>query len=266
MKTYVIGDIHGGYRGLVECLKLVKFDYDNDRLISIGDLCDGWSETHLVIKELKKIKNFIFIMGNHDEWTRIGLTSMSGYDSAWMYHGGRATLNSYNSLSDEDKKEFLDFLRTARPFYIDEKNRLYVHAGYNRQLSIESVGDDEEYSPEWEIRSKDLWWDRGMWDNLNNGFFLEDPRYSKVFIGHTPTLGKNKSKPINIANVWNVDTGAAFYGPLTIMDVDTNKFWQSDYVFRLYPNEKGRNKTSYENMEVIEWAEFLAEMDIHILY
>jgi serine/threonine protein phosphatase 1 len=87
-----------------------------------------------------------------------------------------------------------------------------------------------------------------------------------VFIGHTPTLGQNKSKPINIENVWNVDTGAAFFGPITIMDVETNQFWQSDYVFRLYPNERGRNRVSYDNMLVNDWAEKLAEMDILILY
>jgi serine/threonine protein phosphatase 1 len=266
MKTYVIGDIHGGYRGLVECLKRVNFDYENDRLISIGDVCDGWSETHLVIKELKKIKNLVFVMGNHDEWALKGLTSMSGYDSAWTYHGGKATIDSYKSLSVEEQKEFIAFLKSAKPYFIDEKNRLYVHAGYNRQLSIDSIGDDEEYSPEWEVRSTDLWWDRTMWDNLTRGFRTKDPRYSKVFIGHTPTLGQNKSKPINIENVWNVDTGAAFFGPITIMDVETNQFWQSDYVFRLYPTERGRNRVSYDNMLINDWAERLAEMDIHILY
>jgi len=47
---------------------------------------------------------------------------------------------------------------------------------------------------------------------------------------------------MNGCNVWNVDTGAAFYGKLTAMDIDTKKFWQSDPVQQLYPNEKGRNR------------------------
>jgi serine/threonine protein phosphatase 1 len=46
---------------------------------------------------------------------------------------------------------------------------------------------------------------------------------------------------LQMANVWNVDTGAAFTGPLTIMDVDTKDFWQSEPLPSLYPNEKGRN-------------------------
>jgi len=44
-----------------------------------------------------------------------------------------------------------------------------------------------------------------------------------------------------MANVWNVDTGAAFKGPVTIMDADTKEFWQSDFVYTLYPEENGRN-------------------------
>jgi serine/threonine protein phosphatase 1 len=31
-------------------------------------------------------------------------------------------------------------------------------------------------------------------------------------------------------NVWSIDNGAAFTGKLTVMDVDTKEFWQSDAV------------------------------------
>jgi serine/threonine protein phosphatase 1 len=47
--------------------------------------------------------------------------------------------------------------------------------------------------------------------------------------------------PVQKANIWNIDTGAAFKGPLTIMDADTKEYWQSDPVFELYPEENGRN-------------------------
>ena len=48
-------------------------------------------------------------------------------------------------------------------------------------------------------------------------------------------------KPYMASGVWNIDTGAAFKNPLTIMDVDTKEFWQSDILPSLYPDEKGRN-------------------------
>lgn len=269
MKTYVIGDLHGGYRGLMECLKKVNFDYENDKLISVGDLCDGWSETHLIIKELKKIKNFVHVMGNHDEWSIQGLKrgnklSRMLHSSAWLSQGGKATKDSYDSLTEDEQKEFLEFLEAAKPYYIDENNRLFVHAGYNRKLSL----DEEDYSPEWEIErgGNDLWWDRDFWRNMMDGFYPEDPRYDKVFIGHTPTITRGTSKPMNFGNVWNVDTGAAFYGPVTIMNVDTNEYKQSDYVFRLYPNEKGRNKVAFNDMLIQDWSEALSKYDIHLIY
>jgi serine/threonine protein phosphatase 1 len=43
MKTFVIGDIHGGYRALIQVLDRAGFDYDNDTLISLGDVADWWS-------------------------------------------------------------------------------------------------------------------------------------------------------------------------------------------------------------------------------
>ena len=270
MKTYVIGDLHGGYRGLIQCLEKVNFDYENDKLISVGDLCDGWSETHLIFDEVRKIKNFIHVMGNHDEWTLQGLSKPNISSPAWLSQGGAATKKSYESLDEAGKSAFLDLLRDAKPYFIDESNRLYVHAGYNRGLSIE----DPEYTPAWEKDSGDLWWERLMWDNLNRGFNLEDPRYSKVFIGHTPTITKGTSKPMNIGNVWNVDTGAAFFGPVTIMNVDTNEYWQSDYVFTLYPAERGRNRVTFNDMLISNWRRSLLgtktwrsslkEYDIHI--
>jgi serine/threonine protein phosphatase 1 len=39
-----------------------------------------------------------------------------------------------------------------------------------------------------------------------------------------------------------VDTGAAFKGRLTALDIQTKEFWQSDPVWKLYPQEQGRNK------------------------
>ncbi len=67
MRTFVIGDIHGAYKALVQVLERAGFDYENDKLISLGDVTDGWSETAESIEELMKIKNLVYIKGNHDE-------------------------------------------------------------------------------------------------------------------------------------------------------------------------------------------------------
>jgi serine/threonine protein phosphatase 1 len=65
--------------------------------------------------------------------------------------------------------------------------------------------------------------------------------YKEVFIGHTPISKVKLVEPQNAANVWNVDTGAAFKGALTMMNAETKEFWQSEPVHTLYPGEQGRN-------------------------
>ena len=42
-------------------------------------------------------------------------------------------------------------------------------------------------------------------------------------------------------NIFNLDTGAGWDGKLTIMDIDTLRYWQSDNVKTLYKDERGRN-------------------------
>ena len=40
MRRLVVGDIHGGYKALMQVLERANFD-QNDMLITLGDLCDG---------------------------------------------------------------------------------------------------------------------------------------------------------------------------------------------------------------------------------
>ena len=66
MKRFAIGDIHGNYKALKQCLERSAFDKENDLLIQLGDVADGWHEVYECVDELLSIKNTIFIKGNHD--------------------------------------------------------------------------------------------------------------------------------------------------------------------------------------------------------
>ena len=48
MKKFVIGDIHGGLKALLQVLKKINCD-KNDTLIFLGDFVDGWSESPAVL-------------------------------------------------------------------------------------------------------------------------------------------------------------------------------------------------------------------------
>ena len=70
MRTFAIGDIHGGLKALIQVLNKLALK-EGDQLVFMGDYVDGWSESAQVIQFLiamsKKFK-CVFIKGNHDVW------------------------------------------------------------------------------------------------------------------------------------------------------------------------------------------------------
>ena len=96
-----------------------------------------------------------------------------------------------------------------------------------------------------------FYWDRSLWETalaldatLKKDSFFYPKRltlYHEIYIGHTPVTRIGETTPIKKACIWNIDTGAAFRGPLTIMDIHTKEYWQSEPLSKLYFNEKGRN-------------------------
>lgn len=220
-KTLVLGDIHGRVVELLEVLLLCKFNDRYDKLILLGDVCDGGPDTKKVVRVLMGLSNVVFVMGNHDKWF---LDYMKGEDPryVWKSQGGCATLESYGgSPVDFDDKLFGDwnvniprghreFFEKAVPYYIED-NMLFVHGGYDWSKKIE------------EQRPNDLMWDRQLYYEMQSRFIFTEP-YKKVFIGHTATGDKF---PLNCGTVWAVDTGSGHKGKLTIMDIHTNEYWQS---------------------------------------
>ena len=244
MKKFVIGDIHGGLKALVQVLKKTNFNAE-DTLIFLGDYADGWSESPAVIDyliALQQRQKCIFIRGNHDQLLLEWLTNVNQNSdkSLWYLHGGDATVLSYQDINDTTKSKHITFLKSLQDYYIDENNRLYLHAGFSNQRGVEN----EFFKPS-------FYWDRTLWEmvmaldkNLATDSIFYPKRlklYNEIFIGHTPVTYIGKEVPVNFANVWNVDTGAAFKGKLTIMDVASKEFHQSEPLPDLYPNEKGRN-------------------------
>jgi serine/threonine protein phosphatase 1 len=228
LRTFVIGDIHGAYRALRQCLERADFDLDSDQLICLGDVADGWPETKASIDELMKIKNLVYVLGNHDFWTLEWMTS--GYaDDLWLTQGGRATVQSY---PDGVPASHINFLEKAS-YYYETKNKLFVHAGFNPKLPIEKQSLNI------------LLWDRSL-ARLALDFFLMGKEekitsFDEVYIGHTPVLYDN---PIRSGDVWLMDTGAGWSGVLSMMNIDTKEVFTSDVVPSLYPGIEGRKKKS----------------------
>lgn len=240
MKKFVIGDVHGGHKALVQVLQRANFNYGQDTLICLGDVADGWPEVKQCFDELLKIKNLIYILGNHDAWF-LNYLVWGDKPSIWLNQGGKATLESYKRVVSKKHKELLN---SALDYYIDDDNNLFIHAGYDWQLDINSSLQSREHR-HMAGRHSNYNWDRHMWEmalmwekhkTIN---YIKD--YTKIFIGHTTTSRTDPElKPVKATNIWNLDQGAGYEGKLTLMNVDTEEYFQSDIVGTLYPNHKHR--------------------------
>jgi len=274
-----MGDKHGAAKAMQQCFDRAKFDFEEDLLIDLGDIVDGWGESFECVELLLKCKNLIAIRGNHDWWWNEYI--QGGIHPERFKHGALATLKSYgfNCLGrswdkfqlkwDHEEQTVITnfnpgnipeshvkFFKYQNRYYLDDKKRLFVHGGINRHLPITDQPDQV------------LYWDRDLWNSAVGASTMIDSRYKKVktngsykeiYIGHTATVNWWEDEevsvstglvikkgtipvtvPMNRFNLWNLDTGAGFVGRLTIMDIDTKEYWQSDFCKDLYPDEIGR--------------------------
>lgn len=233
-RILITTDNHGNLKAVKQVLERCKFNSNEDLLINLGDVVDRGTESAELVQfyiELSEecLYKPLFIRGNHDvychKWLKSGEISME-----WLMNGGTETIDSYIRTNYLNSEEHLNFFNEMFDFYIDTKNRGYVHAGF---ISHEGLGNDNPNT---------YYWDRTLWELVMNDKTEQLPKelrifeaHKEIFIGHTPTLNWDETKPMNKYNIWNVDTGAGYAeGKLTIMDINTKKIWQSDNIKELY--------------------------------
>lgn len=240
-RTLVIGDIHGGLKALKEILIKAEVSKD-DKLIFLGDYVDGWSggaKTLDYLISLQQTHHCVILKGNHDALLLNWLIHQT-QNEKWLEHGGQSTLQAYENINKSHKKIHQQFIEHMPNYHVDDQNRLYVHAGFTNM-----------HGPDYEYYDNTVYWDRTLWETAlatDKNLSKDDPRYPKrfklfkeIYIGHTPVHRYGQLTPMQAQNVINLDTAAAYKGPLTIFDADSKKYWQSTPVHKFYPEEKGRN-------------------------
>lgn len=268
-RNLVIGDIHGSAKALEQVLERCKFDPMVDKLIQIGDVADGWNEVSEcvdILLDIKRKASFssmrqdnepVFIRGNHDvwvyDWMMFGMTP-----SLWTRQGGEATMASYVRTEKLEDRDHKNFWFTQEDYFIDDKNNLFIHAGWAYMDHLELLHSGMTHRELFHKQAmlpvnagtiaKECHWDRDVLSGARsgavgkNGRFKALEQFNQIFIGHTAISTRDGSppQPEQSLNLWNVDTGAGWSGCLTIMDVDTHEHWQSDLSKDLYPDVKGR--------------------------
>ena len=221
-KRYAMSDCHGNFKALRQVLKESKFDYDKDELIVVGDIVDGYDCSYEIVEELLKIKNLVYIIGNHDVWWMDHMANGWAED-IWLSQGGEATRESYKSkgyyygkLPNSHKQ----FFNNGKYWY-EVDGMLFVHGGFNYP---KHPSECEPY---------DLTWDRDLLWRCRNG--LKMPEWKKVFLGHTQ-VENLEAKPVIIdvnsdrgAKVIQLDCGAGWKGRLCLFNIDTDEYFLSDF-------------------------------------
>lgn len=225
MRTFVTTDTHGQCEQLKQVLQESGFRYQIDRLIHCGDIVDRGPDSFGVVEELLKIKKLVPVQGNHDwchnEWIKTGQHQLLSYfkETRASYVKGIGEDSIY--LNRRVPQSHKDLFNNQYMYYIDEQNRCFVHAGYDRHEFL--TGQDEDF----------FLWDTSFWrgsltckgDNKYNDM----NNFKRVFIGHQPTInwqekddeGKRRHimTPMYSQNIVNVDTGSVFGGKLSLIDI-----------------------------------------------
>ena len=229
-RCFVLGDLHGAHKALLQCLERSRFDRDTDSLIALGDLCDGWPEVDRCLDELSGLKHCTFIRGNHDLWA-LEWATQGSVSETWLEQGGANTIASYRGEPmPASHRAFLE----KGLWWHEHDERLYVHAGFDPSKPIQSQPVTE------------LVWQRTLVTDavcaLQYRRDFSVPGYKEVFIGHTPTTIWKSDRPLRSGNLWLMDTGAGHGDRLTLMDVETKEVYASDPVRDLYPGIRPRDK------------------------
>jgi serine/threonine protein phosphatase 1 len=144
---------------------------------------------------------------------------------AWLAQGGESTMESYSAGLPVDH---IKLLKEAHPYFLLD-NKLFVHAGIDRQRKIEHQDLDI------------FLWDRSLTvtalDFYKKKINVNLTEYDEVYVGHTPIAF---SEPLFSCGVWMMDTGAGWSGVLSMMEVFTKEVFASDNVPAIYPGVKGR--------------------------
>lgn len=228
--TYIISDIHGCYTEFLELLEKIGFS-DDDELFVLGDAMDRGPEPIKVIQDLMSRANVTYILGNHDDMmlrslrklavdiSEASLIDLSDDDFISYYHwlreGGNITEEQFRQLSNEERRDVLDFLECA-PAYemIENDGKLYimVHAGIR---NFDPEKEMDEYSP------SDFLWER---TDYTKQYFPSD----RIFLvtGHTPTMMiREDKKPLVYQENRHIalDCGCVFGGNLAAFCVETSE-------------------------------------------
>ena len=222
LRLYAIGDIHGMERMLAEAHGRIASDLASrpvrdHRIVHVGDYVDRGADSAGVIERLARFAaddpHVACLMGNHDELMLGFLSEPARFGQDWLGNGAAATLGSYGVAMPETRDAAgLGKLSADLGAAMPETHRAFLaglhrsvqfgdfffcHAGVRPGIALASQADE------------DLVW-------IREPFLSSGRDHGAVIIhGHTPVKAPDV-RPNRI----DIDTGAVYGGPLTVLALE----------------------------------------------
>lgn len=214
-RLFVVGDLHGCYTLLMNKLHELEFNFQQDLLVSVGDLVDRGTENLECLSLIDK-PWFKAIRGNHEQMC-IEATIDVEMKDMHAHHGG-AWLYELPIHQQQIIVEKCRSLPIILEIHYNQKIYGFVHADIH-------INDWEKFKQE---ILKDNYFIEGeqsaiqvaLWHRGRVRLSQYDPTYKKVtgidaiYFGHTVV-----KKPVQHQNCFFIDTGAVFGGSLTILEI-----------------------------------------------
>ncbi|MDN0111255.1 metallophosphoesterase [Yersinia mollaretii] len=202
-RIFVVGDIHGCYKKLMDALERVQFERAVDLLASVGDLADRGPQ-NIECYELINANWFRAVRGNHEQ---MAIEVLAGGEAdTWMANGGRW----FFLLDDSKRSQVEELIKRAGQLPLvleittDRGKYVIAHADY----------PSNEYVYGRPINEHLVVWNRKRLNAAMKGESEEITGADKFIFGHTPLV-----KPLLFKNQLYIDTGAVFGNTLTLIQI-----------------------------------------------
>lgn len=181
-RTFVIGDIHGDYEGVLHVLGEMfneGMDLRRDLLVQVGDLVDGFPYSKQVVNlfrcfQKRLPENVVVLKGNHEELMIKGSQQHKRDDAfqLWWQQGGKETWESYWDGDGTDVLQMAPYLNLPDVMYRDmqwidtlptmhETNDFYfVHAGFPPNSNPHHTWDGTRMWIRGDFLRTDYMWDK----------------------------------------------------------------------------------------------------------
>lgn len=212
-RDFVVGDIHGGFSRLMAALENIQFDFNIDRLFSVGDLVDRGPENEEVLNWIGK-PWFFPVRGNHDDFA-IRYAKIGELDFAHYSRNGGAW---FISLPKDEQMRIADALETM-PHAISVETDAglvgIVHADIptGTWAELKAILESDLSRNKMRPYTDYLMWSR---DRSDAGNEYTIPDLHKLIVGHTPSR-----EPRQLGNVIFIDTmGWRENGKFTLVQIN----------------------------------------------